>query len=819
MKKNLLLFSFTVFSGLAATAQCLTITCPASVNTNIDPASCGATVNYTAPVVNSTCTGAISDTFLYTGNMQTYVVPSGVTVVTIETWGAQGGANWVNNVNYGGYVKADFPVTPGETLYLYVGQQPNGITGGFNGGGNGEGSGQGGGGGTDVRQGGTTLNDRIIVAGGGGGAGYWSSLHVVGGVGGGTTGGDGYRAPDYATNPGGLGASQSGPGTDGTCINLHVTALAGGFGYGGSPNSCGCEGYGGGGGWYGGAASGNCRGGGGGSGYYLPIASNPTVQSGIRAGNGMAVISFNGSSTPAYTQTTGLVSGSIFPVGSTTNTFTASDAFGNTATCSFVVNVTDNEAPVISSIPASVTQANDAGQCGAVVTWAAPTATDNCAYTLSSNYNSGDLFPIGTSTVIYIATDPSGNTDTASFTVTINDNEAPVIAGIPSSVTQANDASQCGAVISWTPPTASDNCTFTLTSNYNPGDLFPIGTTQVMYIATDASGNTDTASFDVTINDVEMPVLTCPAAISVSTDPGMCTASSVALGAATATDNCSLNAVTNDAPTVFPKGTTVVTWTVSDVNGNTTTCTQDVTVTDNEAPVFSGCPSDITMCEGVLSFISPEATDNCSFVSLFQNSGPQSGDTLTAGSYSVSFLASDSANNMSTCMFSITVNPNPTVALNLAIPSTVCFDDANYALSGGSPAGGTWSGNGVSGSSFDPSAAGNGVQTITYTYTDANSGCSGTASSAVTVSPCTGIDENGQQTFSFFPNPASGTFWFQSEQNGTVELVDINGKVVFAQQISSTRQEINIGTVAAGVYMVRYTTGTGVSTGRLMIQR
>jgi len=75
----------------------------------------------------------------------------------------------------GGYVKGDIPVTPGETLYIYVGQQPTTITGGFNGGGNGEGAGKGGGGGTDVRQAGTALASRVVVAGAGGGAGYWSN--------------------------------------------------------------------------------------------------------------------------------------------------------------------------------------------------------------------------------------------------------------------------------------------------------------------------------------------------------------------------------------------------------------------------------------------------------------------------------------------------------------------------------------------------------------------------------------------------------------------------------------------------------------------
>lgn len=230
-----------------------------------------------------------SMTFNYTGAVQTFVVPACVDSITMDVYGAQGGANWVNNVNYGGRVRARIAVTTGETLMVYVGQQPtSGTVGGWNGGGAGDGAGKGGGGASDVRRGAGTLNDRIIVGGAGGGAGYWSALHVVGGGGGGLIGGDGYRAPSYTNNPGGLGGTQTAGGATGTCINLYVTTMAGSFGQGGTPLSfnCGCEGYGGGGGWYGGAGSGNCRGAGGGSSYTIPGAANVIHQQGVRAGNG-----------------------------------------------------------------------------------------------------------------------------------------------------------------------------------------------------------------------------------------------------------------------------------------------------------------------------------------------------------------------------------------------------------------------------------------------------------------------------------------------------------------------------------------------------
>ena len=81
------------------------------------------------------------------------------------------------------------------------------------------------------------------------------------------------------------------------------------------------------------------------------------------------------------------------------------------------------------------------------------------------------------------------------------DAEIPVISGTPSNKTVNTDASLPNATVSWTPPTASDNSgeAVTLTSDYSPGDAFPIGTTTVTYTATDAYGNTATSSFDVVV--------------------------------------------------------------------------------------------------------------------------------------------------------------------------------------------------------------------------------------------------------------------------------------------------------------------------------
>jgi len=289
--------------------------------------------------------GFDSVTYNYTGAPEMYIVPAGVTQITIKAWGAQGGSNWVSNTNYGGYAKGNLAVTPGETLYVYVGEQPlSGINGGYNGGGSGDGAGKGGGGASDVRQGGNTLNDRKIVAAGAGGAGYWSALHVVGGIGGGLTGGDGYR--NTTADMGGLGATQTAGGANGTCVNFNVTTMAGSFGLGGTPlgQSCGCEGYGGGAGWYGGAGSGNCRGGGGGSSYIDGVTDSITI-GGVNVGNGKVVIIYNAPETLSYLWSTGDTSEFETGLNAGTYTYTVTSASGCTASVTYVLDQPDQLDP------------------------------------------------------------------------------------------------------------------------------------------------------------------------------------------------------------------------------------------------------------------------------------------------------------------------------------------------------------------------------------------------------------------------------------------------------------------------------------------
>ncbi len=132
--------------------------------------------------------------------------------------------------------------------------------------------------------------------------------------------------------------------------------------------------------------------------------------------------------------TSGLASGSLFPVGVTTVTYEYDDGPGNgPAVCTFTVTVTDTEAPTVTSCPSDIAVVNDLDECGAVVTYTAPVFADNCdgpglPGTMTSGLASGSLFPVGVTTVTYEYDDGPGNGPAVcTFTVTVTDTEAPTV--------------------------------------------------------------------------------------------------------------------------------------------------------------------------------------------------------------------------------------------------------------------------------------------------------------------------------------------------------------------------------------------------------
>ncbi len=373
-------------------------------------------------------------------------------------------------------------------------------------------------------------------------------------------------------------------------------------------------------------------------------------------------------------------SGTSFPQGTTTVTYTVTDTVGNTQDCSFDVTINPVTTQLI-GCPADQTVDNDLGVCGAVVNGIAPvllipTANiDTLYYTLSAptsgngeNDASGTLFNLGTTTVEYFIEDIFGNTDNCSFTVTVNDTEAPTWSNCPLNLSVEVNTDDCRAEVSWAIPIPADNCgIFQVIPSHAPGDTFPLGTTTVTYVAFDAANNFGTCSFDITVTDNTPPTLDCPSDITAYLGAGECE-TSVTWTPASATDNCTGTTVTctADPGDTFSIGTTSVECTATDAAGNSVSCTFNVTVLDTLAPIPLNCPDDITVpagtdCQSVVSWNPPTFSD-CPPVSVSSTHSP--GEIFPLGSTTVVYIAVDPAGNDTTCSFVVTVEDNVSPIVN-----------------------------------------------------------------------------------------------------------------------------------------------------------
>jgi hypothetical protein len=211
----------------------------------------------------------------YSGGVQTYTVPAGVTRLGVELAGGAGGPiyNSSTGQGLGGRVQAVLAVTPGQVLTVYVGGAGDTNTAGYNGGGAATNGGGGGGGATDLRTG-SALTNRVLVAGGGGGGDI-----AEGGNGGGLTGGGGSNNGTYT---GGSGGTATAPGGGGA---PNGQAGSGALG---APASSASSAGGGGGGYFGGGSGASGAGGGGGSSYAGAGTSDVVHAQGVQAGNGYA---------------------------------------------------------------------------------------------------------------------------------------------------------------------------------------------------------------------------------------------------------------------------------------------------------------------------------------------------------------------------------------------------------------------------------------------------------------------------------------------------------------------------------------------------
>ncbi len=165
-------------------------------------------------------------------------------------------------------------------------------------------------------------------------------------------------------------------------------------------------------------------------------------------------------------------------------------------------NTQVDQPPVITNCPSDIEASINGNACNQIINWTAPLATDDCKLSsFTTTHVPGQQFPLGKTTVTYTAIDESNNKTTCSFNITINDKAKPVINNCPTDMQDSIFVKDRNVKdVRWTLPTATDNCgTALLTSTYDPGALFGVGSTVVVYTATDNAGNKSTCQFNVVI--------------------------------------------------------------------------------------------------------------------------------------------------------------------------------------------------------------------------------------------------------------------------------------------------------------------------------
>ena len=449
-----------------------------------------------------------------------------------------------------------------------------------------------------------------------------------------------------------------------------------------------------------------------------------------------------------------------FGKGTYTVEYESEDGFGNTDVCSFTITVEDDEAPIITCEDITV-ELDANGEYTMDNDEALLTLSDNCGpsngpFTVGGPTarmfdcdDAGMAFPR-----TMVSTDPSGNTGSCDYNVTVEDNMAPVITC--EDITVELDANgeymmdNDEALL-----TISDNCGFNgpFTVGGPTARMFDCDDAGMTFprtmVSTDPSGNTGSCDYNVTVEDNMAPVITCED-ITVELDANGEYMMDNDEALLTISDNCGFNGPftvggptarmfdCDDAGMTFPR-----TMVSTDPSGNTGSCDYNVTVEDNMAPVIT-C-EDITVeldANGEYMMDNDEAlltiSDNCDFNGPFTVGGPTARmfDCDDAGmAFPRTMVSTDPSGNTGSCDYNVTVEDN-------VAPDAICQDITVQLDASGSASimaadvdGGSTDACGIASLSVAPNTFGCsdvGGNTVTLTVEDTN-GNTSKCTSTVTV--------------------------------------------------------------------------------------
>ena len=279
-----------------------------------------------------------------------------------------------------------------------------------------------------------------------------------------------------------------------------------------------------------------------------------------------------------------------FPLGTTVISHSATDAYANSATAEQTVVLADTTPPGFAAPETAyivVSSASDA------VEFDVPPAEDlvDGAVSVSCDPSPGARLGLGTTTVECTAADGSGNSSAVSFDIEVSlarSGAPPVIVPPPDAVFEATGMLTPLSSVDYGSATATDGAGGTVPVSSDAPAAFPLGATVITYTATATGGLGTGATQVITVRDTTAPDIVAPQNVMVEAT-GMLT--SVVLGTATATDSVDSDiAITSDAPSLFPLGTTVVAYSATDAAGNAGRAEQIVLILDTAGPEIAPPP-------------------------------------------------------------------------------------------------------------------------------------------------------------------------------------------------------------------------------------
>ncbi|MEO9310619.1 MAG: HYR domain-containing protein, partial [Nitrososphaera sp.] len=369
--------------------------------------------------------------------------------------------------------------------------------------------------------------------------------------------------------------------------------------------------------------------------------------------------------TPIVTDLVGVLSvtndaPATFPLGETIVTWTATDVAKNTATAIQKVTVKDTKPPKINA-PANIT-VEATSLDGNHVNLGEPTVSDNTEIASITN-DAPDTFPLGETIVTWTATDVAGNISTDTQKINIVDTTKPVIAQPQDVIVEAVSATANPVTLE--APSVSDVQAVTITND--APELFPLGSTQVTWLAVDGSGNNATVTQNVRVVDTVPPNLTVPADITQEATGK--TGNIVVLGDPIVDDITGISSISNNAPSDYPLGTTIVTWTATDNYGNSISKNQTVSIVDTTKPQITP-PKDVTVeassiSENIVTLGEPKVSDLVEIASITHDAP----SAFQLGQTTVTWTVTDSSGNTATATQLVTIID--TTAPAITVPENI----------------------------------------------------------------------------------------------------------------------------------------------------